>query len=169
MAPTDSTITDAQGNCTFNLQFIDGKPPVYYESIISRPNFLDYTTTIRINEFQQFDTITIGRATRLELDITFDKIAQIYFTILGYDSLESLNKDTPEIQRNFIGFSHFGIASNTSSPFLSKTLPWKKFQYIVIKGTDFSNWPDQPSSTIVWEKIQMPEGGLLKRKIHIDD
>lgn len=159
----DSTFTNGNGDFIFELPFKDS-PSKYYELTTVRPGFLDYTVSNFFRNYNQIDTLTIGNSTRFELELEFNNFSEIEFSILGYQTREEMEDDRP-FYSNPLEFSRLGNATFINT-FLSKTIPYDSYAYLVLRGVDISG---DFSRTVVEKEFIMIDGGIINHKEAIDD
>lgn len=159
----DSTFTDGNGDFLFELPF-EAAPSQYYELTTIRPGFLDYTVSRFFENYNQIDTFTIGNSTRLELELTFNNFSEIEFSILGYPTRKEMEDDRPTYA-NPLELSRLGSATFTND-FLSKTIPYDPYAYLVLRGIDVSG---DFARTVIEKEFVMIDGGITKHKEIIDD
>ena len=159
----DSVFTNDNGDFLFELPF-EEVPAQYYELTTIRPNFLNYTVSKFFRKFNQIDTFTIGNSTRLELALEFNNFSKIEFSILGYPTREEMENDRPTYGSP-LEFSRLGTATFINT-FLSKTIPYDPYAYLVLRGVDVSG---EFSRTIIEKEFVMLDGGITKHQEIIDD
>lgn len=159
----DSTFTNDSGDFLFEIPFTDF-PPRYYELTITRPGFLDYTSSHFFREYHQIDTLTIGNSTRFELALEFGNLSTIEFSLLGYESREAMEEDRPDY-RNYTNLTRLGTASFVKTS-LAKNLPYDDYAYLILVGVNIS---EDPAKLIINEEFAMLDGGIIQHHAVIDD
>ena len=159
----DSIFTNDSGDFLFEIPFTD-IPPRYYELTITRPGFLEYTSSHFFREYHQIDTLTIGNSTRFELALEFGNLSTIEFSLLGYESREKMEKDRPDY-KNYTRLARLGSASFVKTS-LAKNLSYDDYAYLVLVGVNIS---EDPVTEVINEEFVMLDGGIIQHHAVIDD
>lgn len=85
-------ISDINGDCSFEIPFIDGRPQEYYEISLTQSNRSIKRSSF-IEEYEQEDRFEIGDFIPVEVIITQDSNSVFSLATYGYSSKEALDED----------------------------------------------------------------------------
>ena len=132
------SISDINGDCSFDIPFIDGRPQQYYEVSLTQSN-RSVKRSAFITEYEQEDRFEIGDFFPVQVIVTQDSNSVVSLTTYGYRSRERLERDIKigEIRPNDVtrmGFAYGPV--DTISTLLS--YEQNKFFYLLVvdRNTD---------------------------------